>query len=220
MSFKQYFIPDGMYENIYQISASLLSSMGKKGVIFDIDNTVAPYEILRPTKEMLEYFKSLNDLSITVAFVSNNKKERTNIFNEELGFFCVPEASKPSPKGILKCIDYMGLPKEKVVLVGDQIFTDCFGAHRSGIECFIVKPIKDKKTLFFKLKRFFERPFIRLFKDRKQKHEQKKLRRNELKKQRKEAIRQAKRRKVEKKEAKKLIRKQRKERNQQKRRRK
>ncbi len=153
-------VPDGMYKDIYEINAKLLGSLGKEGVIFDIDNTVAPYEILRPTQEMKDYFASLINAGIKIAFVSNNKNDRADVFNEELGFFCVPDASKPSPKGILRCVSHMGLPNSKMLLVGDQIFTDCLAAHLAKLEFFMVKPIKDKDTLFFKAKRFFERPFI------------------------------------------------------------
>ena len=48
--------------------------------------------------------------------------------------------------------------------MGDQIFTDCIAAHRAGIRFALVKPIKDKETLFFRIKRFFERPFVKKLK--------------------------------------------------------
>lgn len=165
------FVPDGMYKDIYEISGETLSAFGKKGVIFDIDNTVAPYEIIRPTAKMKDYFRSLLDAGIKIAFVSNNKNDRADVFNEELGFFCVPDAAKPSPKGIRRCVAHMGLAKDEMLLVGDQIFTDCLGAHLAGIEFFMVLPIKDKNTLFFKCKRFLEKPFIHSYSRRKAKSE-------------------------------------------------
>jgi predicted HAD superfamily phosphohydrolase YqeG len=45
--------------------------------------------------------------------------------------------------------------------VGDQIFTDCIAAHRAGIRFAIVKPIQPVESKFFRIKRFFERPFVR-----------------------------------------------------------
>ncbi|NLN55787.1 MAG: YqeG family HAD IIIA-type phosphatase [Clostridiales bacterium] len=171
MKKRKLLVPDGMYQDIYEINTLLLSSLGKEGVIFDIDNTVAPYEILRPTKEMKDYFESLVNAGIKIAFVSNNKNDRAGIFNEELGFFCVPDASKPSPKGINRCIRHMGLERDKILLVGDQIFTDCIAAHRAKLDFFMVKPIKDKNTLFFKAKRFLERPFISIYRRLKVKNE-------------------------------------------------
>ncbi len=169
MSIKKMFVPECIYNNIYEINADLLVSAGKRGLVFDIDNTVAPYETARPTQEVKDYFSSLVDAGMQIAFVSNNKNTRTDVFNEELGFFCVTDASKPSPKGVLKCIDHMKLEKEQMLLIGDQIFTDCLAAHRAGIECYLVKPIKDKKTLFFRCKRFLEKPFIKIYHKRKAK---------------------------------------------------
>lgn len=154
-------IPDRMFKDIYKLTPELLSKYGKKAVIFDIDNTVAPYEVITPTAKIKQYFGVLAKNSISAAFVSNNNSGRAESFNAELGLFCVSDAGKPSPDGIFKCIEHFGIDKRSIVLVGDQIFTDCLAAHRAGIECWLVKPIKDKETLFFKIKRYFERPVIR-----------------------------------------------------------
>jgi len=164
---KKLFVPDSMYSDIYEISAELLTKLGKKGVIFDIDNTVAPYEILRPTKKMMDYFASLEEAGISVAFVSNNKNDRASVFNEDLGYFCVPDAAKPLPKGIKRCVRHLGLPEKEMLLIGDQIFTDCLAAHLAGLDFYMVKPIKDTNTPLFKLKRFFEKPFINKYRKNK-----------------------------------------------------
>lgn len=156
-----FFRPDHAYNDIYLITAQVLTELGIKGVVFDIDNTIAPYEIIRPTDAMNEYFASLRDAGIKMAFVSNNKGDRVTTFNEGLGLFYVCKAGKPSPKGVLRCISHFGLKKEQVIAIGDQIFTDCLAAHRAGIKFALVKPIKDKKTLFFRMKRFMERPFVK-----------------------------------------------------------
>ncbi len=163
----KFFIPDRMYKNIYKLTPEFLAKRGKNAIVFDIDNTVAPYEVITPTPKMKQFFDTLAKHGIKAAFVSNNKSDRADIFNEELGLFCISDAGKPSPNAILKCIEHFGLDKKEIVLVGDQIFTDCLAAHRAGIECWLVKPIKDKKTWFFRLKRRFEKPFIREYKKRK-----------------------------------------------------
>ena len=173
MRLKKMLVPEAMYNDIYEISASEIVNKNKKGVIFDIDNTVAPYEIATPTDDMKRYFAQLVEAGLKIAFVSNNKHDRARIFNEELGFFCVADASKPSPKGILKCIEYLGCSKDESLLIGDQIFTDVLAAHRAGIECFMVKPIKDKHTLFFRIKRRLEKPFIKIYQARKAKKAEK-----------------------------------------------
>ena len=54
------------------------------------------------------------------------------------------------------------LKKEKTVAIGDQIFTDVWGGKRAGCYTILVKPIDVKSENFFiKLKRIFEKPFLR-----------------------------------------------------------
>lgn len=157
----EFFRPNMAYNDVYLITPEVLKGFGIKGVVFDIDNTIAPYEVITPTEEMMAYFASLKEAGIKMAFVSNNKGNRVMTFNKGLGLFYVCKAGKPSPKGVSKCIEHFGLQKDEVIAVGDQIFTDCIAAHRAGIKFALVKPIKDKETLFFRIKRFFERPFVK-----------------------------------------------------------
>lgn len=173
----EFFRPDMAFNDVYLITPEVLKSLGVKGVVFDIDNTVAPYEVLRPTDEMKSYFAALRDANVKMAFVSNNKGPRVMTFNENLGLFYVCKAGKPSPKGVCRCIEHFGLKNDEVIAVGDQIFTDCIAAHRAGIRFALVKPIQDKETLFFRIKRFFERPFVKNLKWKTLKDKQFKLRR-------------------------------------------
>lgn len=153
--------PDMAFDNIYTITPEVLAELGVGGVVFDIDNTIAPYEVEIPTDRMREYFDSLSKAGIKMAFVSNNKGPRVMRFNEGLGLFYVCKAGKPSPKGVRKCIAHFGLGTGEVLAVGDQIFTDCLAAHRAGIRFAMVKPIQKQESAFFRLKRFMERPFVR-----------------------------------------------------------
>ena len=58
----------------------------------------------------------------------------------------------------------MGVPLSTVAGLGDQLLTDALAAHRLGLRAIIVPPIKDKTSLFFKFKRWLERPYIRRYK--------------------------------------------------------
>lgn len=168
LSFKnsRFLQPDMMFQSIYEITPEVLLSKGIQAVLFDIDNTIAPYNVPSPNDDMKAYFKSLENAGIRMAFVSNNNRERVHIFNLELGYFYVHSARKPFSNGVRACIRHLGLPKEKIVSVGDQLFTDCLAAHGAGLEFYMVAPVNKKESAFFKVKRFFERPFVQAFKDR------------------------------------------------------
>lgn len=160
MAFKL-FKPDYAFCDIYAITPEALAEMGVKGIVFDIDQTIAPYEVELPDDKMKAYFDSLRQADIKMAFVSNNKGPRVTKFNESIGLFYVCKAGKPSPKGVKVVIDYFGLKPEEMLSIGDQIYTDCLSAHRAGIRFAMVKPIKKQESLFFRIKRFLERPFVR-----------------------------------------------------------
>jgi predicted HAD superfamily phosphohydrolase YqeG len=50
-----------MFQTIYEITPEFLKEHGIKAVLFDIDNTIAPYEVASPTEEMKSYFKTLEN---------------------------------------------------------------------------------------------------------------------------------------------------------------
>lgn len=160
---KGLFYPERLYETVYEITPGALAAEGIRGIVFDIDNTIAPYEIEEPTDRMRAYLDALREAGIRYAFVSNNHGDRVNRFNRVLRApqFC--KARKPSGKGVKKAIRAFGLQPEEVVGIGDQLFTDCLSAHFAGIRFWLVPPIRDKKTMLFRFKRFFERPFVSAF---------------------------------------------------------
>ncbi len=152
-----------MEKDVSAYTAQFFLDKGIDRVVFDIDNTIAPYDKPLPDENAISYIRTLQGAGIEVMLVSNNEKERVEVFNEGLGLFAVHKAGKPGTDGIKKCL---GQSKNKggAAFVGDQIFTDCLAARRAGLPCFLVEPIQPKETLFFKLKRIGEKPFIRRYK--------------------------------------------------------
>ena len=63
-------------------------------------------------------------------------------------------------------------PRVKMLFVGDQIFTDVYGANRAGIRTILVKPIHLKEEIQIVLKRYLEK-IVLFFYTRKRKKEEK-----------------------------------------------
>ena len=53
-------------------------------------------------------------------------------------------------------MNVMGTNKETTIFVGDQLFTDVFGAKRAGIYSILVRPINPKEEIQIVLKRYLE----------------------------------------------------------------
>ena len=60
----------------------------------------------------------------------------------------------------------MGTNKSNTILMGDQIFTDVWAAHNTGIRAILVPPINDKKDILTRFKRLLEKPILKKYKKR------------------------------------------------------
>jgi len=164
--FEQYLIPDCMTEHFYNVTPEMLLKTGIRGIICDIDNTLATYEQPDPPEDVLRWCADLRAAGIRIAFASNNHAERVQRFNKPFGFPAYPDANKPFGDSLRRAMADMGTDVTSTAVLGDQLLTDAFAAKREGLMCIIVPPIKDKTTLFFKFKRWLERPYINAYRKR------------------------------------------------------
>ncbi|MBQ9807020.1 MAG: YqeG family HAD IIIA-type phosphatase [Clostridia bacterium] len=155
--------PDYMFGHYYEITPAFLESIGVRALLIDIDNTLAPYEMPDPDDRIREWFSELAENGISVALVSNNHAPRVERFNKTLGLLAYPDSGKPKRKTLETAMEKLGVKHEETAMLGDQLLTDCYAGKHIGLRALIVPPIKDKTTLFFKFKRWCERPFIRRF---------------------------------------------------------
>lgn len=160
------FVPDYVFDTVNDIPVELFVQNGIKAVFFDIDNTLVPYEEEFATEANKEYFNKLKEKNIGVMFVSNNSVERVEKYSKELGYLYEADAGKPKIRKYIALARRSGVEISECAVVGDQIFTDVVSASRLRIPSFLVKPIKDKRTLFFRFKRFMEKPFLRIYNKR------------------------------------------------------
>lgn len=163
---KNYFIPNHMFESIYDITPEFISSLGVRTVVLDIDNTLVTYGMAEPTEEVIAWVKKMQENGLLLSIASNNHAPRVEKFNEKLGLFTMCESGKPSTKAVKAACAHFGTEPRECAVIGDQIFTDVLCASRSGAVSILVKPIPYPENLFFKFKRVCEKPFIRAYKRR------------------------------------------------------
>lgn len=156
-------IPDYCFSSYRDLTIDFIRTNSIHAILFDIDNTLIPYEEDGPTEELYSWFQTLRDHDVKVAFISNNNKRRVEKFNEKLGYVAYSSSMKPFKRNIKKALCALGVNRENAIFMGDQIWTDVLGAHCAGLPVVLVPPIRDKQDIFTKLKRFFEKPFLRKF---------------------------------------------------------
>lgn len=153
-----------MFGGFSEITPDFLSSIGVSALLCDIDNTLVTYDDPEPTEALLEWITKIKEAGISIAFVSNNHKERVELFNSSLGFPAFYDSKKPISKNAKKALLALGKGKSATAMLGDQIFTDVWTGRALGITTLLVPPIKDKTNIFFRSKRLLEKPFIALYK--------------------------------------------------------
>ena len=155
--------PDYMFASYRDITPEFLHGLGVKGLLIDIDNTLAPYEQDLPDDNIKAWFKSLSDNGIGAALISNNGAERVELFNREIGIPAFYKSGKPFPKNLYKAMAALGSDVTNTAMLGDQLLTDAGAGNHIGLKTIIVPPIKDKNKLFFRCKRRLEVPTIKKF---------------------------------------------------------
>ena len=155
--------PDYMFSAFDEVTPEFLRERGIRALLIDIDNTLAPYEQDDPDERIVAWFDTLRAAGIQSALISNNHPPRVERFNAPLGLPAYPDSGKPGSRAILAAMDEMGVTAAETAGLGDQLLTDTLAVHRLGMPSLIVPPIKDKTTLFFRFKRWLERPFIKRY---------------------------------------------------------
>jgi HAD superfamily phosphatase (TIGR01668 family) len=167
------FIPDLICDTVYDIPISFFTEKGIKLLFMDIDNTLVTYDDAYPTDKNLLWFDLLRENGIDVAFVSNNDEKRVSEYASETKYSYFADAKKPLNHIHKMIMKNKGLKPCQCASVGDQIFTDILAAHLLGASGVLVSPIKDLTGAFTRFKRLLEKPFIRVYKRRNKKEEQK-----------------------------------------------
>ena len=125
------FFPDRYVASTYVIDFEKLYEQGFRGLIFDIDNTLVPHGA--PADERaVRLFQRLKEIGFRCCLISNNQEPRVKMFNERIQVDYVYNAHKPSTKNYYRAMEIMGTDAANTVFIGDQLFTDVWGASRPG----------------------------------------------------------------------------------------
>jgi len=155
LSFLKTFYPDEYVDSAYEIDYEGLLAKGYRALIFDIDNTLVPHDA-PATKEAEDFLGHVKSLGFQVCFLSNNNEARVLMFNEHIGLPYIYKAGKPKASAYQKAMTLLGTTAKETVMIGDQLFTDVWGAGNAGVHCILCKPINPHERWTIKLKRILE----------------------------------------------------------------
>ena len=165
------FYPDEYLDSTYEIDFEALKEQGYQGILFDIDNTLVEHGD-DVDEHAIALVERLRRMGFAVCFLSNNAEPRVRSFCKPFDAAYIYKGGKPGTKGYEAVMKLIGTTKEQTVSVGDQIFTDVWGAKRTGIYTVLVKPIGKREEIQIVLKRYLEKIVLHFYKKKLKKRQQ------------------------------------------------
>lgn len=133
--------PNHRFREATEITPEFLTANDITGLLVDIDNTIVPWRGENPSTEIQGWIKRLKQAGVVLTLLSNAGGRRAARMSEILDVPVVAPAKKPFRSGYRRGLEILGLSKQQVAAVGDQVFMDVFGGNRSGVRTILVEPV-------------------------------------------------------------------------------
>lgn len=152
------FVPDIYKKSIYYIDYDKLWKCGVRCLLFDLDNTITPCYINKPTKRLKMLFDELKDKGFKIIIMSNAPKYKIEPFKNYLLVDGCAFSLKPKKDKYVKIMEKFKFNNNEIASIGDQLLTDVLGANRMDIKSILVNPLTSKNhtiTIFNKIMEIF-----------------------------------------------------------------
>ena len=160
------FLPDIYQKSVYKINYDKLKNAGIKCIIFDLDNTITPVSLNKPTKRLIDLFNKLKNMGFKCIILSNSGKKRVEPFKNALAVDSGFSSRKPTNRKYIQVMNKYNYVPDEIAAVGDQLLTDVFGANRMGFTSILVNQMGQKDFVVSLFNRFIEKIIFRTFRKR------------------------------------------------------
>lgn len=156
-------VPHWHFPSVFEVDLDKLKSLGIKGIVLDLDNTIVPGKKSQVPPEVQAWIDKAKEKGFRLCIFSNTlKMRRLWKLSREMGIPYVRGRFKPRRGGLMKALNFMGLEPRESVIIGDRLFTDIWGGNRTGMWTILVDPLRGGEGLATKIFRYFERFLLRL----------------------------------------------------------
>ena len=154
--------PDFYFDSVLDIPYETLWKKNIRGLIYDLDNTLAHFDKPQTPPKIAAMLKRLERMWFRICLLTNNTRKRLSQF-DHLGLDGVANALKPFTGGVRKAMRVMGTQPPHTAIIGDQLFSDVWAGKNARITTVLVKPLTEKDFFIVRFKRIFERWFLRRY---------------------------------------------------------
>ncbi len=148
--------PCNVVQSVTSIDLDELAERGIRGILLDFDNTLLAWSEEKVSAKVKSWVRYATERGFRLCIVSNAPDERLLTQAKRLSIPFVSKALKPTGKGINKAISLLGLSRDEVTMVGDQMFTDVLAGNRLGLFTILVRPIYLREQWWMKYVRLLE----------------------------------------------------------------
>jgi HAD superfamily phosphatase (TIGR01668 family) len=149
--------PDFCFRRIVDIDLDWVRSLGVRGLLLDMDNTLTRWEILEVPAEELAWLEQLERAGLKTRLLTNGLAHKRRRVADQIGISCVSTALfKPIPYVFSLGLRELELRPDETMMIGDSVFTDVMGANRVGIWTALVEPLSQVDFVGTKLYRLLE----------------------------------------------------------------
>jgi HAD superfamily phosphatase (TIGR01668 family) len=158
----RHFDPFEVAPSVSDIDFEDLWNLGSRGIIFDLENTIAPYRAEGLADGSLELLHHLRRRGFALGIVSNSRRSWVDAIATPLGIPFLGHAGKPRRAAFLEVIARMSVTVDQTVVVGDQRLTDVFGAQRIGAKAVLVDRLGPSEPWTSRAQRLLLPPALKL----------------------------------------------------------
>lgn len=149
--------PDDRCRYLTDVTPERVRALHCKAVLIDADNTSSYDLTSEPLPGTEDWIAAMKEAGIPVLLLSNAKAERAKVLADRYGIPVVGLAMKPAVHGYWRAAAVLRESPTRLLMLGDQLFTDVLGANLAGCRSIWVEPFEaDKRDGFFLVKRRLE----------------------------------------------------------------
>lgn len=128
------FSPDYKFKEFVSIP---FENLGFLGIVLDVDGTLRPDGGSFPAK-VLSRISQLRKKGFKIVLLSNCSREKAYSAMEATGLPLI-RSKKPFQGSFRRAFRILGVPREKVAVVGDRRFNDILGGNLAGARTILVE---------------------------------------------------------------------------------
>jgi HAD superfamily phosphatase (TIGR01668 family) len=144
-------------DRVLDLPSRRLWALGIEGLLLDLDGTLKGYTAGEIPADVTDWVQGLRAEGFRLCLLSNGRPGRVGAFARVLEIPFVARACKPLPFGCHAAVRALGLRRDRVAVVGDQVFADVLAGRLAGLFTVLVPPTSPEEPWFTRLKRPLER---------------------------------------------------------------